>query len=115
MKKLLSPVHSWWVSRPWDELLSVRRGFLVGALGGFFIAGSTLWGVASLPYLTGRHIDTNTLVPASQVPIARGMVPPQLAWFFIQYPYVSERAQIRTKNFHTYVISDPSRKRDYVV
>lgn len=109
-----SLLRSWFIHLPWDHLLSVRRGFLFGAFAGFSVFGSSIWAISSIPYLTGRPMDSG-VVPAFNIPMVRGMVPNQLAWFFIQYPYISEKALIRAKNFHTYVITDPSRQRDYVV
>lgn len=106
---------NWFVSRPWDYLLSVRRGFAFGAIAGFSVFGSTIWAISSVPYLTGHMFEPTSVMPAYNLPIPRGQVPQQLAWFFIQFPYVSEKAKIKPKNLHTYVITDPERNRDYVV
>ncbi len=104
----------WLGSLPWEEQLAVRKGFLVGALAGFSIVGSTLWALSSLSYLPGRPPEP-VFTEQHLMPMARISIPAELAWFFIQYPYVSESAQIRQKNHHSYVITDNPRKKQYVI
>lgn len=94
--------------------LSVRRGFLAGALIGFSVAGSTLWGISAVAYLTG-HAPVEPILQPHGLPIPRFSVPTELAWFFIQYPYVSASMSIRQKNRHTFIVSDGPRRREYVV
>src|SRR5258706_1016816 len=95
--------------------LHVRKGFLIGALAGFFVAGSMLWAIPTVTsYMPHRFVEP-VIPPASFMPIVRGSMPSELAWFFIQFPYVSESVQIRAKNHHTFVVSDSLRHRDYVV
>jgi len=98
-----------------SEIFGVRKGFLVGAVAGFWVAGSLLWAIPSVaPYLP--HQVPEAVIPsASFVPIARGTLPPEIAWFFIQYPYVSQNSRILPKNHHTFVVKDGPRQRDYVV
>src|ERR1700746_1052680 len=94
---------------------SVRKGFLLGALGGFSVVGSMLWAIPVVTsYMPHRFLDP-AIPPSSFMPIPRGLVPTELAWFFIQYPFVSESAQIRPKNHHTFIVTDSPRHRDYVV
>ena len=93
----------------------MRKGFLVGALAGFSVAGSLLWAIpAVVPLLPNQRPDP--VVPSSTfVPFARSSVPSEIAWFFIQFPYVSTSAQILPKNHHTFVVRDNPRQREYVV
>jgi hypothetical protein len=95
--------------------LNVRRGFLFGALAGFSIVGSMLWAIPAVtPYLPQRFQETR-LNPSSFMPIPRGAVPPELVWFFIQFPYISESAQVTPKNHHTFIVADAPRRRNYVI
>jgi hypothetical protein len=56
------------------------------------------------------------MIPAASfVPIPRGAVPSELAWFFSQHPYISRTARILPKNHHTFLVSDGPRRKDYVV
>jgi len=104
-----------WMSLSWDRLLSVRRGFLLGAMVGFFVAGSMLWAIPAVTsYMPSQFLEP-IIPPSSFMPIARGNIPSELIWFFIQFPYVSESSQVRPKNHHTFVISDVPRRRNYVV
>jgi cell wall-associated NlpC family hydrolase len=103
-----------WMALPWDRWLTIRRGFLVGLMIGLSVAGSTLYALSSLPHLPGRPIEP-MMHPTSGLNAARLSVPTELAWFFIQFPYVSESATIRSKNRHTFVVSDSARKREYVI
>ncbi len=98
-----------------NERLGVRKGFLVGALAGFFVAGSLLWAIPTVgTYLPPFATEP---VPASStgLPFFRESIPAELAWFFIQYPYISTSAGIKAKNHHTYVISDTPRHKEYVL
>jgi len=97
------------------EALGVRKGFLVGALAGFSVAGSLLWAIpAVVTYLPNQRPEP--VIPSSSfVPIPRATVPSEMAWFFIQFPYVSQSAQILPKNRHTFVVKDDPRRREYVV
>jgi hypothetical protein len=104
---------AWWRARPWGEMLMVRKGFMVGVLAGLSAAGSSLWALSSLPYMPGHPIETVT--PSTYIPIARMTVPIELAWFFIQFPYVSESSTVRAKNHHTFVVNDAPRHREYVL
>jgi hypothetical protein len=74
-----------------------------------------LWAIPAVTSYMPRQFLEPAIPPSSFMPIPRGTVPSELAWFFIQYPYVSQSAQIRPKNHHTFVVSDSSRHRDYVV
>ena len=94
---------------------NVRKGFLAVALIGTSVLGSTLWAtIAMLPFLQERtpHSGFTTSMPFIS---ARAGVPAELAWFFVQYPYLSTGAQIRSKNNHTFIVSDARRGREYVV
>jgi hypothetical protein len=104
----------WVVHWDWAEMLTVRKGFLFGALGGFLVGTSSIWALSSMPYLPGHPIEPVVLAPRD-VSVARLTVPAELAWFFIQFPYISEKAQVRIKNHHTFVVADNSRKKEYVV
>ena len=99
----------------WARLLTVRRGFLLGALAGFSIVGSMLWAIPEVASYMPHSFVEPIIPPSSFMPIARGSVPSELAWFFIQFPYVSESAQVRSKNHHTFIVTDSSRRRNYVV
>lgn len=112
MKKRLV---AWGLGLPWEHLLTVRRGFWLGALAGFSVAGSVLWAIPSvMTYLPG-HPPEPFVLRDPNLPIPRNAVPAELAWFFIQYPYVSEAATIRSKNRHAFLIEDAPRRRHYVV
>lgn len=104
----------WIVYRSWAEMFTVRKGFVFGAVGGFLVGSSTLWAISTLPYLPGHPIEPILTAPRD-LSMARLTVPAELAWFFIQFPYVSENAQIRVKNHHTFVVTDNPRKKEYVV
>lgn len=95
----------------------IRKGFVFGAAAGFLAAGTSLWAITSVQQLLHPPgIDESAWRPGSApLPVLRAEMPPVLAWFFIQYPYVSERAEISPKNHHTYVIDDAPRGRRYVV
>ncbi len=99
----------------WRDRLGVRRGFLVGALAGFSIAGSMLWAIPTVTSYMPRQFQEPIIPPSSFMPVARGTVPSELAWFFIQFPFVSESAQIRLKNHHTFIVNDSPRRRNYVL
>src|SRR4051812_2771473 len=94
---------------------NVRRGFLAAVLAVTSVVGSTLWAtIAMMPYYQMR-IPPLSLSGLEPRVLAREGVPPELAWFFVQYGYVSSNVQIRVKNHHTFVVSDGPRGRDYVV
>ncbi len=93
----------------------VRKGFLIGALSGFFVAGSVLWGLPAVATLMPQHQGEPVIPSSSFLPIVRDEVPPEITWFFIQYPYVSAATTYKAKNRHTYVISDTDRQKEYVV
>jgi hypothetical protein len=98
-----------------SQILGVRKGFLVGAIAGFSVAGSLLWAIPSVaPYLPNQLPEP--IIPSSSfAPIMRGTMPPEIAWFFIQFPYVSQSSTITPKNHHTFILKDGPRQRDYVV
>jgi len=97
------------------EILGVRKGFMVGALAGFSVAGSLLWAIPAVaPFLPNQRPEP-VIPPSSFVPIARAAMPSELAWFFIQYPYVSQSSRILPKNHHTFLVQDGPRQREYVV
>ena len=98
-----------------SSVLVVRKGFVVGAIAGISVAGSLLWAIPSVaPYLP--HQLPEPVIPSSSfVPIMRETLPPEIAWFFIQYPYVSQSSTIVPKNHHTFIVKDGPRQRDYVV
>ena len=104
-----------WATLPWDRILGVRRGFLVGALAGFFAAGSLLWAIPAVTAYWPGELPEPVIPPSSFMPVLREAVPPELAWFFIQCPYVSSPCQIVSKNRHTFVVNDVPRRRRYVV
>ncbi len=98
------------------QIYGVRKGFVVGALAGFSLAGSTLWALTSVQQmLHPTPLEGSRYVSPTPLPIARPEVPPQWAWFFIAYPYVSDRAAIRSKGLHAAVITDAPRGKEYVV
>ncbi len=93
----------------------VRKGFLVGALLGFSVAGSLLWGIPAVATFF-PHPETDPVIPgSSMMPVVRDAMPPELIWFFIQYPYLSAQSTWRAKNHHTFIISDSQRQKEYVV
>jgi cell wall-associated NlpC family hydrolase len=94
---------------------NVRRGFLMAVLGGTSIIGSTLWAtIAMLPYFPGpSQAPLNPTLPV--LTATRAGVPAELAWFFIQFPYLSSDIHIRAKNHHTFMVNDPARRREYVI
>jgi hypothetical protein len=94
---------------------NVRQGFLVVVLVATSVVGSSLWAtIAMMPYFQQRMIihGSNPLVNGFA---ARIGVPSELAWFFVQYPYVSSDVHLRAKTHHIYVVSDTARGREYVV
>jgi len=105
-----------WLRLPWDEQMAVRKGFLAGALAGFSVAGSLLWAIPSVTSLLPYPSSPEPIIPSSSfMPIVRGTPPSELAWFFIQYPYLSPNSQIVPKNHHTFLVEDGPRRRNYVV
>src|SRR4051794_19914940 len=93
----------------------VRRGFLIAVVVASSVVGSTLWAAISvIPYLQfgGR---TAQLTRFGSRLAGREGTPPELSWFFIQYPYLSQSLKVRSKNHHTFVVSDLRRGREYVV
>ncbi len=97
------------------DIYGVRKGFLIGAMSGLFVAGSMLWAIPAVTsYMPGQFVEP-IILPDSFMPIPRGSVPLELAWFFIQYPYISQSSHIRPKNHHTFIVADSARHRDYVV
>jgi len=98
------------------NLWGVRRGFLIGAVSGFCVAGSTLWAITSVQQLL--HPPLIDFVPyqaASGLPVVRQDIPEHLSWFYIQYPYLSEKATLRQKSRHSAVIQDTPRGKEYVL
>lgn len=94
---------------------AVRKGFLVGALAGFSAVGSMLWAIPMVgPYLPGYKPEPAS-TPEPVFTHIRESIPPEMAWFFIQYPYIKANASLKAKNHHTYVVSDPGRQKEYVV
>ena len=94
----------------------VRGGFIVTMIALTSVLGSTLWGtITMMPYL--HRTPSLPLNPtlASLALSVRPDVPPELAWFFVQFPYLSSNALFRSKNHHTFVINDVKRKREYVI
>lgn len=97
---------------------NVRKGFLIITLIVTSIVGSTLWAaIAMFPMFQERTTGIRPVSLVQSFPFlnARAGVPPELAWFFVQYPYLSSDVQIRNKNNHTFIVSDAPRRRDYVV
>ena len=94
---------------------NVRRGFFFGVLAVTSVVGSTLWAtIAMLPFYQER-LPQGTLSTLGSPLSARTDIPSELAWFFVQYSYVSNNVPIRAKNHHTFVITDGPRGREYVV
>ncbi len=94
----------------------VRKGFLVATVGVTSVIGSTLWAVvSSIPHWSPYNFDSSVPARALMPSVVRAQAPAQLAWFFIQYPYLSENARIERKNHHTFVVTDNLRRREYVV
>lgn len=94
---------------------NVRQGFLIVVLAVSCIAGSSLYGtIAMMPYFQIRN--PQTMLP-SAVPAltSRFGVPAELAWFFVQYPYISASARIHAKNHHTFIVNDGPRRKEYVI
>jgi hypothetical protein len=104
-----------WLAVPWDERLGIRKGFFVGALAGFSVVGSLLWAIPSVTSYFPKQFPEPGLAPAMPLPVVRASLPSEIAWFFIQFPYISESAQILPKNHHTFLVKDTARQRDYVV
>src|SRR5205085_1246645 len=97
------------------RLFTVRRGFLIGAVAGFSAAGSMLWAIPAVTSYMPRQMAEPIIPPASFMPIVRTNLPSELAWFYIQFPYVSESSQVRAKNHHTFIVTDKERHRNYVI
>src|SRR5436853_508300 len=94
---------------------NVRRGFLAAVLAVTSVVGSTLWAtIAMMPYYQMRLPPAPLSAFESHLS-ARNGVPPELAWFFVQYSYLSDNVHIRAKNHHTFIVTDGPRGRDYVV
>ena len=94
---------------------NVRRGFLIVVVASTTILSSTLWAaIAMMPYF--QHPVGLSPAPLMNLTLrSRSDAPTELAWFFIQYAYLSEDIHIRAKNHHTFMISDRKRGREYVV
>jgi hypothetical protein len=94
----------------------VRKGFLIAVLIGTSIVGSSLYAtIAMMPYFQLRNPESGLNPGFTGTLSARAGVPTELAWFFVQYAYLSSDVNIRPKNRHTFVISDNPRGREYVV
>jgi cell wall-associated NlpC family hydrolase len=92
----------------------VRGGFLLAVLTAASVVGSTLWATISIMPRFQVH---EPVLPSTSLPMisARQGVPSELAWFFVQFPYVSADAKYRSKNKHTFVVNDETRHREYVI
>ena len=68
------------------KLIGVRQKvFWSVPVAGFSVAGSLLWAIPVVtPYLPNQFPEP-VIPSASFIPIARGTVPSELAWFFIQF------------------------------
>ncbi len=95
--------------------VSVRRGFLIGALAGFSVVGSLLWAIPAVTSYMPRQFPEPAFRASAILPAFREKVPSELAWFFIQFPYVSEKAKIQAKNHHTFIVDDTLRHKNYVI
>ncbi len=94
----------------------VRKGFLVAVLGAASVIGSTLWAVmVNFPHWTGYGVPESSFTRPFLPIVVRTHAPATLAWFFIQYPYISQDAHVAIKNRHTYIVTDSARRREYVV
>jgi cell wall-associated NlpC family hydrolase len=98
-----------------NERLGIRKGFLVGALAGFFVAGSLLWSIPAVTSFMPQVAPESAFRTDLVLPVVREAVPNELAWFFIQYPYISAKATLRYKNRHAAIVSDPERSKEYVL
>ena len=97
------------------ERFGVRKGFLIGGVLGLSVAGSLLWAIPAVTSYMPRQFGEPIIPPISFMPIVHGTVPSELAWFFIQYPYVSQSVKIRSKNHHSFIVTDSDRHRNYVL
>lgn len=98
-----------------NERLKVRKGFMFGALAGFSVAGSMIWAIPVVSTYLPPYPTESKPMSEAVLPAVRDSIPSEMAWFFIQYPYVTTSAQIKPKNHHTYVVSDSAREKEYVV
>lgn len=98
------------------NIWGVRKGFVWGAMAGFCVAGSTLWALSSVQQLLHPPIlESPPFLPSLNFQAVRHDIPAHLAWFFIQYPYLSEKATLLEKTRHTAIVSDPTRGKQYVI
>ena len=74
-----------------------------------------LWAIPEVSSYMPHHFVEPVIPPASFMPIARSAIPSELAWFFIQFPYVSESAQMRAKIITPLSSTDSARHRNYVL
>jgi cell wall-associated NlpC family hydrolase len=95
---------------------NVRKGFLLAVIFGTSVVGSSLYAtIAMMPYFQVRFPESSLASTLTSTISARAGVPTELAWFFVQYAYLSSDVNIRPKNRHTFIISDTPRGREYVV
>jgi hypothetical protein len=91
-----------------------RRSIYLGLIG-LSLIGTTLWAVIVIPaYFRVSEMNASSLQPPLPL-VRRDAVPNVLAWFFVQFPYVSPDASITEKSHHTFVITDQERRREYAV
>lgn len=113
----LNPIdirRKWINLRIMNPLWSVRKGFLLGTLSASCLVGTSLWAIAYLPIFPKPAPESENMLFSPMI-VTRTETPQELAWFFIQFPYVSARVQVQRKNRHTFLIIDGPRHREYVV
>lgn len=101
--------------RPPVSRWTVRGGFIVGLIAGLAVVGSSLYALSTLPMFAKPVIDADPALWSVHPVIARTDVPPELAWFFAKFPYVSRSAQILPRTHHLFRVADADRDRDYVL
>jgi cell wall-associated NlpC family hydrolase len=83
-------------------------------MAGLFVVGSSLYALSMLPMFM-RTLPDAQIFWVMPHPVVRTGVPPELAWFFSKFPYLSRATQILPRTHHLFRIADPTRGRDYVV
>src|SRR5689334_12563165 len=92
---------------------SIRRGFVVGALIGFGVVGTSLKAITLLPAFARAFPTVSEPIFSMPAPPPRIGIPSELAWFFVKFPYTSGSVQVSPRNHHTFRIMDSKRGKDY--
>jgi len=80
------------------------------------LGGTSIAAVTRLPMLYTIHPEPLTL-PLSRAVLSgpRDGIPPELAWFFVRFPYLTDKAQVQMQTRHMFRITHEPRRKLYIV